>query len=80
MGWKTEVQEYQNYREISDTFDNSERLLNLSSPFSKGAQAYFAFLEREKENEHEDFLQIFLKKVQKPVLRYRAQSKKIHPL
>ena len=61
---------------LSPPFQYLERLFSRNSPFSKGAQAYFAFLEREKENEHEDFLQIFLKKVQKPVLRYRAQSKK----
>ena len=60
---------------LSPPFQYLERLFSRNSPFSKGAQAYFAFLEREKENEHEDFLQIFLKKVQKPVLRYRVQSK-----
>ena len=44
---------------LSPPFQYLERLFSRNSPFSKGAQAYFAFLEREKENEHEDYLRTF---------------------
>ena len=59
---------------LSPPFQYLERLFSRNSSFSKGAKAYFAFLEREKkkganlqmndhekDNEYEEFLKIFEK-------------------
>ena len=57
---------------LSPPFQYLERLFSRNSPFSKGAQAYFAFLERailkgsifmnEKDKEYEEYFKIFEQK------------------